>query len=242
MQFFVNEIDSSLSGVRVAEVSGFAEADDVLLLEEEQLRPIGIQYVFCKVPAERTALVHSLEDAGYRFSEFQIFLRHTLKARPDVSQYPYVYVPINDVRLQDYARGLAGSIFQHDRYSHDPVFPESFSGLRYQAYFDKSMQADDERAYVMINTVTKEPVSFATRRIISDRETRLLIGGVDSRYSGSGLGVIHDLVGMAMYYDEGVRVLHTAVSGINIPIMNLEMAYFGFRVATTKVVLRKCLV
>jgi hypothetical protein len=71
------------------------------------------------------------------------------------------------------------------------------------------------------------------------KEVRLLIGGVAPLMKQSGLGVIHDYIGMKTYYEEGIRVLHTKVSGINLPIMNLEIAHLGFKVQATEVVLKK---
>ncbi len=239
MHAVLNAIDSEVSGLRIVDVAGFAPGTDPRAFEDDCVLPLRPDCVFCKIPATEIGDIRRFEAAGYGFAEFQLFLSYRLKKRPDISAYPYRYEPVTDERHLEYASGLAAGIFTHDRYSNDPGFPPDLSGRRYQAYLGKSFVAPDERVYVMVNTDTGVPVSFATRLVVNEKKTRLLIGGVDERFKGTGLGVIHDLVGLATYHDEGVRDIETAVSGINYPIMNLEISHLGFRVVEAKVVLRK---
>jgi hypothetical protein len=103
----------------------------------------------------------------------------------------------------------------------------------------KSYEDPDERVYIMKADDTGEAVSFGTLRCLKPTEVRLLIGGVANGLKRSGIGAIHDYVGLKTYFDEGIRVLHTVVSGINYPIINLEIAHFGFKVKCSHVVLKK---
>jgi len=89
----------------------------------------------------------------------------------------------------------------------------------------------------MRNLETGRIVSFATLRRLGEKEVRLLIGGVDASLKATGLGVIHDYVGLAAYYDMGVRTVHTSVSSLNAPIMNLEIGHLGFKISRTWTVL-----
>jgi hypothetical protein len=82
-------------------------------------------------------------------------------------------------------------------------------------------------------------LSFATFRWGGGQEARLLVGGVAEAMKGTGLGVIHDQLGLATYWDLGIRTLHTAVSGHNTPILNLEVAYLGFKAVRSWVVLHR---
>lgn len=235
----LNPIDSEVIGANVVEVYGFSEEEDPAAFEARQILPLEPRYAFLKVPAERIGSIHRLEDLGFRYAEFQITMRHRLKRRIAAGPFPYHFELVKREEDLAVALEMAGSIFTHDRYSTDPALSSDVSGRRYQAYLRKSFAAADESVYVMKNDETGKIVSFGTLRRLGPAEVRLLIGGVAKEYKDSGLGAIHDYVGLQTYYDEGIRLLHTGVSGINYPIVNLEIAHLGFKVEQSYVVLRK---
>ena len=232
-------IDSEIAGGNILELSEFDPAADFRRFEAEQILPVHPRLVVAKVPAENVAAVRALEDAGFRFAEFQIMMVYRLRHRYDTSHYPYHWESVTDPATLDQVLKMAASIFTHDRFTTDPMLGETLSARRYQAYIRNSFADPEERVYVMRHDATGQIVSFGTFRYLGPQEIRLLIGGVAAEFRGTGLGTIHDYVGLNTYYDLGIRTIRTAVSGINIPIINLEIAHLGFKVASTRVVLHK---
>ncbi len=239
MNVQLNATDSQAAGVNVAEVHDFLATVDFSAFERDSILPLEPRVVFCRVPAEDIPSLHQLESLGFRFAEFQLSLRHRIPSPRDLAHYPYHFERVTTAQQLEAVLELAGTIFTHDRFTTDPEFGPEVSGRRYQAYVQKSFNDPEERIYVMKNNGADEVVSFATLRQLGPKEVRLLLGGVANDLKQSGMGVIHDHVGLRAYYDEGIRVLHTCVSGISYPIMNLEIAHLGFKVVRSHVVLKK---
>jgi hypothetical protein len=239
MKAQLNKIDSDATEVRVVDVHDFAASEDFASFERESIQTLGAEVVFCKIPAEDIASIHRMEALGFRFAEMQLTLRHKIIRPSDVSAYPYHCERVARAEDMQAALELAGTIFAHDRFTTDPRFAPGASARRYRAYVQKSFDEPDDSVRVVKSDTTGEVVSFGTVRHINAIESRLLIGGVANELRGSGMGVIHDHLLLKAHYDDGVRVLHTCVSAINYPIMNLEISHLQFRVMRSHLVLRK---
>jgi len=239
MRAELNQIDTAAAGVNIVDVQDWSPVQDFAVFEREAILPLQPSVAFCKVPAEATGSIHVLGRHGFHFAEFQFTLRHRIREALDVKSYPFRWERVTTSVDLNAALELAGTIFEHDRFSTDPQFGPAVSGRRYRAYVEKSYRDPDERVYVMKRDGTDKVVSFGTLRQLSAWEVRLLIGGVASDLKQSGMGAIHDYVGLQTYYEEGIRVLHTVVSGVNYSILNLEIAHLGFRVQCSHAVLRK---
>ena len=66
----------------------------------------------------------------------------------------------------------------------------------------------------------------------------LLLGGVHPNHKNVGLGVISSHFCFNQLKENGYKQAITHVSAANIPILNLEVGHFGFKVEETYVVLR----
>lgn len=243
MEVKKNEIDSEVLGRSVLDIAEFDRNCNFAALEEEYLNRENPIYVACKVPAEQIADVHSLEDHGFRFVEFQMRLRGTLHKTYDTSAYDYTYSPVTSTQDLDAVLELASSIFEHDRVSRDPFFQQwkgnNVSGQRYRRYVLKSFEADDECVYKLVHNASREVVGFSTHRMLTPESALLLVGGVRNQEKTSGVGVINDYFALNELKRKGVKWFHTHVSGSNYPIINLEVKGIGFRVVQSFVVLRK---
>ena len=238
-----NEIDSEVLGRPVLDIADFDRSCDFAAFETEYLNREFPIYVTCKVPAEEIADVHALEDHGFRFVEFQMRLRGTLRKTYDTSGYDYTYSPVTGSHDLEAVLDLASSIFEHDRFSRDPFFQEwkgiNVSGERYRRYVLKSFEAGDECVYKLVDNATREIVGFNTYRILTPESALLLIGGVRNQEKTCGVGAIIDYCVLNELKRKGVRWFHTHVSGSNYPIINLEVRGMGFRLVQSFVVLRK---
>jgi hypothetical protein len=238
-----NEIDSEVFGRKVLDIADFEHDSDFSAFEEAYQKRENPIYVTCKVPAEDIASVHSLEDHGFRFIEFQVRLRGTIRKMYDVSAYNYSYLPVTGGKDLDAVLDLASTIFEHDRISRDPFFEQwrnrNISGERYRRYVLKSINAPDEFVYQLVDNATGEVVGFSTHRIVTPETALLLIGGVRNQEKMSGAGVINDYFALNELNQKGIKNFHTHMSGANYPIMNLEIKGLGFRIIQSFVVLRK---
>jgi hypothetical protein len=232
-------VDSEITGANVLEIQDYDPAADFPQFEKEQVLPLRPLLVVGKVRSEDVPAIRKLEDNGFRFAEFQIMMVYHLRRRFDTSHYPYHWEAVTDTATLDQVLNLAATIFTCGRFTTDPQLGPELSGRRYQAYVRNSFSAPDEHVYVMKHDVTGRIVSFGTFRRTGPQEVRLLIGGVAPELKGTGLGTIHDYIGLNTYYDLGVRTVRTAVSGTNIAIINLEIAHLEFKVESTVVVLHK---
>ena len=243
MEVKKNEIDSDLLGRSVLEIADFDRNVNYDSFQEKHVNPENPIYVTCKVPAEQIADVHALEDHGFRFVEFQMKLRGTLREIHDTSAYDYTYSPVTGSDDLAAVLNLASSIFVHDRVSRDPFFQQwkgrNISGERYRRYVLKSAEAHNEFVYKLVDNPSQEVVGFSTHRILTPESALLLIGGVDNRQKASGVGAINDYFALNELRRKGVKWFHTHVSGSNYPIINLEVKGIGFRVIQSFVVLRK---
>jgi len=235
----LNNVDSAILGGAVFEVRDLEDGDDFGPFERDCILPAAPRLAIAKVAASDIAGTRHLEDHGFRFAEFQIELIYRMRTPPEVGSWPYRWEAITDEEGLSQVLALADTIFAHDRYTTDPDIGPKVSGARYQAYVRRSFATDEEFVYAMRAVEGGPVLSFATFRRMGGTEVRLLVGGVAEHLKGSGLGVIHDRLGLATYWNLGIRTLHTAVSGHNIPILTLEVAHLGFKPTRSWVVLHK---
>ena len=171
MQVTKNVIDSDIMGRPVLEISGFDDSCDLAALEAEYTQRDNPVYVVCKLPVEQIGDIHHLEDCGFRFVEFQMKLRGTLRKTHDTSGYNYSYLPVTGPEDLEAVLELASTIFEHDRVSRDPFFRRwkgrNISGERYRRYVLKSFEAVDECVDKLVDNSTGEIVGFGTYRILS---------------------------------------------------------------------------
>lgn len=239
MRADLNSVDSAILGGAVFELRDLGPGDDFGPFERDHLLPSAPRLAIAKVPAADIAGARHLEDHGFRFAEFQIELIHRMKAPPKVEPWPYRWEAVTEEEGLAQVLALADTIFAHDRYTTDPELGPEVSGARYQAYVRRSYATEGEAVYAMRAVEGGPVLSFGTFRRTGETEARLLMGGVAEHMKGSGLGVIHDRLGLATYWNLGIRILHTAVSGHNIPILALEVAHLGFKPVRSWVVLHK---
>src|SRR5262245_58435632 len=141
-----NSIDSDLLGRAVLDLRGLSDGVQFSAFESQYLQEHDPVYVVCKLPAEDLGAIHLLEDHGFRFIEFQMRLRGTIRKVYDTSTYGYTYMPVTGGSDLDAVLEIAGAIFEHDRFTRDPYFqrsPANISGERYRRFVLQSMAAPD---------------------------------------------------------------------------------------------------
>lgn len=236
MRMVHNGVDSWAWGRTVLDLQDFEGGD--LTAAEARWRKEEPAYVACKVPSDDLAKIHALEDAGFRFVEFQ--LRSVLRVRRpwDLEGLPYTYEEVDAASLPAVLE-LAASTFTADRFSRDPAVPEGVSGRRYSAYTRQSFNATDELLHRFVHAETGELLGFNSCRITGPKDALLFNAGVAASAQGTGLGVTLNRFAFSDLYERGVRRITTHQSAANHPILNAELAHMGFAVTGSWAVLRK---
>ena len=232
------EIDSEIFGLDVWDLVGAKSIDDFT----EAIAILGNSkrqsYVSCKIPIKQISDIHAAERAGFEFVETQFRTVLGLRESHDTDKYPYDYIRVETEAELIAVQSIAESTIEHDRFSLDPMIGKNLSGTRYKKYLEQSFQRSDDEIWCVKSRSSGEILTFRSHRILSDKEVQLLIGGVHSNYKDVGLGVISSHYCFSHLKAAGYSRAVTHISAANLPIVNLEIGHFNFRVADTSVVLR----
>lgn len=236
----LNEIDSAIFGKTVLELRGVTADMDFRSFEEEYARISTPWYACCKVPAHDIPAVHMLEENGFRFMELQLRLSFRVKPLFEKNPFPqYVFEEVTDTAILDRVIEIATGTFTDDRISNDPLLGPAFAKRRYAAYLERSFTEPNQRLYAMINSTDGDIVGFKSHLYLPGNEVQLLLGGLRNDCKNSGLAPLLEHFEFCELAKNGIKRGQTAVSGRNMPIINLEIAGFGFKVKESMVVMRK---
>lgn len=232
-------IDSRVLGGNVLAIIDFDPEIDFAGFEQRYVEEFSPFYVSCKIPLERISEIQILERQGFSLIECQIRASVKLRKLHDVSRFPYDFEPVTREEDLNSVLDIAGTTFEHDRFSTDPRLAPGVSGTRYREYVRNSFQSANEAVFRLVDRATGRVVAFKTHRYVSEREVLFLLGGVHPDYKNLGVGLINEYCEFNMLMQKGIRLGITHISASNYPIFNLEIGNLGFRVLTTFAVMRK---
>jgi hypothetical protein len=241
MEIRLIEIDSRVLGRPVLDLLDPAEEDDLAATEKAYIDRHHPAYVLCKMPVEKLALIHQLEDAGFHFVETQLRLTFNLKRSFDVSEGSYDFERVDSESALEDVLSIARETFTDDRWLIDPWFSDArtLSGKRYEAYVRQSFERMDERVYRLVERESRKTLALRTHRHLGNGEALMLLGGVHPDYKGAGIAPLMSFHEYNELLRQGITRITTHVSARNYAILNLEMSALKYRVAQTFVVLRK---
>ena len=232
-------VDSEVLKGNVLSVEDFDAGMDFAAFEAEYLGKYRPVYVSCKIPWDRIAEVHRLEEHGFRLIECQIRSAINLRATTKVPEVPYAFEKVTTEAELEAVLEAVGTAFENDRFSIDPLIPEEVSGTRYRRYVERSFRSRDEAVYRLYDPQAGTTVAFKTHRYLGKGEALLLLGGVSREYRRLGLGVINTYAELNELRRLGITRAVTHFSAANYQIFNLEIGRIGYRVLKTFAVLRK---
>jgi hypothetical protein len=237
MRIQVEEIDSAVLGRNVLTIKDFSADQDFAEFEREYRKDYNPGYVACKIPASELRSIHRLESFGFNYIEFQISLKGRVKLY-DLSAFPYRFEEVTTQEDLQKVLEIVSSCFVHDRFFVDPALNSSLSAERYKRYVEKAFGAKDEFLH-KVSTLDGEIVAFVTHRDIGEDEGLLLLGGVKNEYQSQGIGLLNDQYVINELHRKGKKRFSGNFSGINYPVMNMEIRGLGLRITSTWVVMRK---
>jgi hypothetical protein len=232
-------IDSEILNGNVIAIDEFSLAEDFAEFEKQYVEAYRPVYASCKIPLECVSEIHVLERCGFNLIECQIRSRIELKALFDTSPYPYKFERVTTEDVLESVLEIAGTTFDHDRFSVDPRVERNVSGQRYRRYVQHSFALHNEAVYRLYDPASDKTVAFKTHRYLDNGNVLFLLGGVHPQHKGLGLGVINSYSEFNELFQKGFSRGYTHISAANYHVFNVEIGKLGFRVITTYAVMRK---
>ena len=239
MQVSVNVIDSRALGRTVLDISEVTGDEEFLASERSYVAQYDPAYVACLVAAEELDTIHRLEKYGFCFMESQIRMSCSVTNKFNVSGFRYRFELAQSEEDLEPVLDIASCAFSDDRFSIDPKIPPGVSAKRYRLYIIRSFANDDENVYRLIHETTGETRAFKTHRILGNQEALLLLSAVKPEYENTPMARINEYFEMNVFRMQGIRRIHTHISGRSSRIANLALKGMGFRVEGGALLLRK---
>jgi hypothetical protein len=242
----VNPLDTKAFGFAVFNPMIVASESDVeRIVAATKLRQNA--YGVAKIPVDRVDLVHKAEDLGLRFLEIQyetqltlnrLNLLHSPPAIASFEEDAYEYIRVdNEQTFNEVARICAESIV-HDRVSLDPELGPEVSKRRYELYLKQSFLSNNEEIWCVKRKDNPEILTFRSHHNLGSGVARLLLGGVRHDLKELGLGGVSSRFCFKQLAQVGFKRAISSISAGNLPIVNLEVNFYGFRVRRAYSVLR----
>lgn len=237
----LEKIDSEVFGF---DVYNLRSGNSDLNLSEhiEKIASVGrTAYVVLHVDAAKISEIHEAEEQGFRFLETNFATTLQLRSSYETSDYPYEYHKVETLNDLDEVCEIADKTTNLDRFSLDALIGKRLSGTRYVRYLQRSFHDPSEEVWAVRSRKSGRLLTFRSHRWLTTDQVRLLNGGVHQDFKESGLGVVSTHFCLNSLRSFGVKKAESQISVTNLPIVNLEVGYFDFKVTHASVVLRKAI-
>lgn len=242
MKLSILMLESGLLKRKVIRLSDWGTTHELLQCESGLLRKYQPAYVYCEVPATDLVSIHTLEQAGYRFSEFRV---QTLLNTADADEtgsviYPYKAEFTADKAHLRQAREMLLAQSDDDRFSSDPLIGSQFAKKRVVRNLEKSFRRYPEEFVIAIFHIqTNQLVAFRTGAFLSPTEVHYyqyaVAQGTDQNHTANLL----ETLAIALLRQHGVAIIHAITTGYNIAELHRLTRHHGFQLTSTSVMMRK---
>lgn len=233
------EVDSQVLGFDIWNLKGAATVEEFKSVIDRLSSSNRRFYVSSKFPIHEISAINAAEQAGFEFVETQFRTSLRLRKTYDVTRHPYEYVRVKSEDQLNEVLSIAATTIEHDRFSRDPRIGAQLSGERYKQFLRDSYHNSRDEIWCVASKSTGQILTFRSHRILDENEVLLLLGGVHPEHKDVGLGVISSYFCFNQLKSSGFKLARTHISAANIPIVNLEVGNFDFRVTDTFVILRR---
>ena len=216
-----------------------ADSDEAVLNEAEKVLALRRIYCAVKIPMKRVALIHALEDGGFRFLETQAELHLNLSKDFQPERFLLAAAERGKyeiVKAEDFPSLLErlDGVFDSDRIRLDPAFGSDISLSRYRGWLADRFGKDGAHILWIIADGKRAGFFFLERTGASADSA---LAGLFSEFKGSGYAplIISSHIGCAK--ELGCRKIVTRVSMNNMESLRLHLA-FGYQLASANYVMR----
>ena len=214
-------------GVTCAECS--VELDDTSEDVFSSLQSRTEQYLVVKVPSERSDLLISLQNEGFKYIETLFAVNKDLKhgvEAPSFCAGMIKHLSYREAEADEVAALLQnirqGEIFSTDRIAIDPFFSRELAGNRYANWISDLLSSGE--SHLLFSVYKGEPVGFFVTRQKGNICDSVL-GGVFPQYLGSGFGILNQYCEFLWTAEHGMRSSVSHVSSNNMPIFRICLLF-----------------
>ena len=216
-----------------------ADSDGAALAEAEKVLSSGKVYCAVKIPVKRVALIHALEERGFRFLETQAELHLNLSKDFQPEKYLLSIAErgrIEPVSSEDFPfllNRLEG-VFDSDRICLDPAFGPEISLSRYRGWLSDRFGKDVAHiAWIIADGKRMGFFFMECKGAFADSA----LAGLFPEFKGTGYAPLVISSHIACAKELGCRKLVTRVSMNNLESLRLHLA-FGYQIASANYVMR----
>ncbi len=239
MKFKSHKIDEAVFGgavLELLELNDLEQLSEGIDSIERSEQPV---YMYTKVEESDIALIHELEQHGFRFVETQFNILLQLKDQFNaMSYFPYKIAEVTERSELDRVFYISDENFSDNRISADKQLKHGTGNLRYKGFINQSFENENEHLFKIYNSQSNEIVGFQSGKLINQKEAQMFLGGLCKDYQQSLSGINYEL-----YFAELVRrgffMLRILMSGKSFRHLNFEIKGYDYQIEGSKVVLRK---
>lgn len=184
-----------------------------------------IELCACRLPAQRLADSMFLEEHGFRFIELNYLPRFANLQSARFPDSDIAVLPADEAD-RDTLADMAAEVFRHGRLHQDPRVDPALGDRRYRAWMNNAFAHPNQQVLKCVQG--GDVVGFF---VVESPEARhrfwSLIGLAPGR-QGQGLGKRVWRTVMRHHQQQGVELISTSISSLNIPVFNLYVS-LGFR-------------
>ena len=185
-----------------------------------------IELCSCRVPADRLADSMFLEERGFRFIELNYLPQLTdLQARRPSGVSGLRVVPA-DASNRDELADMAAQVFRFGRLHQDPRVAPELGDRRYRAWMTNAFS--HPRQHVLKCIQDRTIVAFFVLESPQPNHCFWSLIGLAPGLQGKGLGKQVWNAVLDHHREQGVEVVSTSISSLNVAVLNLYVS-LGFR-------------
>lgn len=185
----------------------------------------NIQLCACRLPADRLRDSMFLEQRGFRFIELNYLPRLENLQSGQFAANDIVVMPADSAdrtTLSD----MAAQVFRHGRLHQDPRIDPALGDRRYRVWMTNAFEQPHQQ--VLKCVLDGNIVGFFVVEFPQPRHCFWSLIGLAPGQQGKGLGKRVWQAVLRHHQQQGVELVSTSISSLNIPVFNLYVA-LGFR-------------
>ena len=234
--------DEKISGLKQCEII-FDRSDTFKEYLDAQIENI-FNFSVVKVPVGNLALVHKLEEYGYRYLENQLVLSFFTSQLDHINSiwnrlfegHSYKRITSRN-ELARITEEVNDNMFEADRYSQDPFWTEDLSSKRYVNWINELFEQETVDFYIMIRCGVE--IGFFSIKRESHNMNSCPIAGIFNKHKSKGyiFILVRDI--LLISKDAGAKKFFTSISSNNRDLLSTFSKIFNYRIDETYIVLRK---
>ena len=242
MKVVVKDEESKVFNGKFIELSNWDSHDEIIEMEPTIRETHNPKYIFCAIDSQEVTAIQKLEKYGFRFSEFRVisFLALSKKIVSDSSFFPY---KVEKVRKENDLEAIIQTLiskFPDDRFFNDPLIDKNLAKHREIENIKKSFTSPTQEFILgLFNIQTRKLIGFRSGCYRSQIAADYYLYGIVDGFDIEHFSQIMEIGCINYLFNQGIQFIYAVSTGFNILELNTLIKYHGFKIKSTKVLLRK---